>query len=334
MHIKLKKLHKQVIVLTGATSGIGLSTARLAARSGATLVLVARNEAALQQLTKELQGQGVRACYVVADMGKEEEVARIADTAIQEFGGFDTWINIAGVGIFGKLEDVPVADMRRLFDTNFWGVVYGSRVAVQHLKSRGGALINVGSEVSVRAIPLQGMYSASKYAVQGFTDALRAELEEEKAPVSVTLVKPAAIDTPFIGHARNYLKVEPRLPPPIYAPDIVADVLLRAARHPLREVYVGGAAKLADMGAHYLPRLLDQGMQLLYPAQKTGRPAQAHAPDNLYTAGKDMQERGVQEGTTRETSLYTQLAIRPTVSRALLLGTGLALAALWRARRP
>src|SRR5206468_2433942 len=203
-------VEKQVIVITGASSGIGLTTARLAARRGARLVLAARNEEALRRLTDEINSAGGRSVYVVADVANEGDLKKVEGEALAQFGNFDTWINNAATSIYGKLEDVPIDDFRRLFETNFWGTVYGSLIAARNLKINGGALINVGSTLSDRAIPLQGMYCASKHAVRGFTDALRMELEAEKAPISVTLVKPAAIDTPYKDHARNYLDVEPQ----------------------------------------------------------------------------------------------------------------------------
>ena len=134
MAISLKPLQNQVIVITGASSGIGLVTARMAARQGAKLVLAARNEDALRQLVEEIRSKGTQAIYVVADVGQEEDVNRIAEAAIAEFRGFDTWVNNAGVSIFGRCMDVSIPDMKRMFDTNFWGVVYGSRAAVRHFK--------------------------------------------------------------------------------------------------------------------------------------------------------------------------------------------------------
>src|SRR3954453_635042 len=163
MKVKLKELKDQVIVITGATSGIGLTTARMAANKGARLVLVARNEEALRELTDELNASGsaddvnVRAGYVPGDVADEETMRRASQAAQNNFGGFDTWINNAGGSVYGRIMEVPTADLRRIFETNVWGVVNGSKVAVEHLRERGGALINLGSEVSDAPVPLQGI---------------------------------------------------------------------------------------------------------------------------------------------------------------------------------
>jgi short-subunit dehydrogenase len=206
------------MVITGASSGIGLVTSRMAAKRGTRLVLSSRSEEELGELTEEIKTNGGQAIAVRADVGEQEDVRRLAQAAQEQFGGFDTWVNNAGISIYGKLSEVSIEDMRRLVETNFWGLVYGSLEAARHLKERGGAIINLGSTLSDRAIPMQGIYSASKHAVKGFTDALRMELESEGAPISVSLVKPGAIDTPYPEHAKNYMPVEPKNPPPMYAP--------------------------------------------------------------------------------------------------------------------
>lgn len=332
MNIKLKKLNKQTIVITGASSGIGLVTARMAARRGARVVLAARSEEAIRRLAAEINSEGGKAVYVVADVGKEEDVRRIAETATQRFGGFDTWVNNAGVSIYGKILEISDEDHRQLFETNFWGVVYGSRIAAEHLKRRGGALINVGSTLSDRAIPIQGMYSASKHAVKGFTDALRMELETEGAPVSVTLVKPAAINTPYIEHAKNYLEVEPSLPPPVYAPEVVAEAILHCAQYRERDVFAGGGGKALSVSEKYAPRLTDKAMELtMEDMQKSDRPARHRGSNGLYDASGELMERGPYEGHTSESSLYTKASLHPLKTTALVLGVaGLAVAALWR----
>jgi short-subunit dehydrogenase len=331
MSRQLKRLNKQTVVITGASSGIGLVTARMAARRGARLVVAARSREALRQLTDEINSAGGEAIYVVADVASPGDVRRIAESAIKRFNGFDTWINNAGVSIYGKLMEVSLEDQRRLFETNFWGVVYGSYVAAEHLKQRGGALINIGSTLSDRAIPIQGMYSATKHAVKGFTDALRMELEAEGAPISVTLVKPGAIDTPYPHHAKNYLESEPTLPPPVYAPEVVAEAILHCAEHPEREVFAGGGGKAISIAEKYAPRLTDKVMEwTMEDMQQSDKPARRREQHGLYKASGELKERGGYEGHVMESSLYTKASLRPIMTTALVVGAGLALAGLWR----
>jgi short-subunit dehydrogenase len=344
MKFNLKKLNEQVMVITGASSGIGLATARMAAAKGARLVLAARSQEALQQLETELTNAGSEAVHVVADVSKQEDVRQIARTAQERFGGFDTWVNNAGTGMYGKLEDISIEDMRKLFETNVWGLIYGSLEAAKQFKQRfqsasngqsngwGGALINVGSTVSERAIPLQGIYSASKHAVKGFTDALRMELEEAGAPIVVTLVKPAAIDTPFPLNARNYLEHEPQHVPPVYAPEAVARAILHCAEHPVRDVFVGAGGKGNAALGHYAPRLADKYMEsTVIAGTQSAKPARPRNQNGLERPSEHLAERGDYPGHVAETSLYTQASLHPLLTSAALAGGGLAFAALWRA---
>ena len=314
--IRLKPLADQVMVITGASSGIGRATAEAAADKGAKLVLVSRDGEALKQMADAFQRVGTDAVAVTADVGVEADHRRILETALERFGRVDTWVNNAGVSIFGRIEDVSFDDQRRLFDTNFWGVVYGSVVALSYLKEHGGALINLGSEVSDVAVPLQGVYSASKHAVKGYTDALRIELQDEGAPVSVTLIKPAAIDTTFVHNAKNYLDVEAKLPPPVYAPGIVADAILYAAEHPIRDVYVGGASKATSAFARYAPNLMDKLGSMFIRQQRTEKPATEQG-GALYESRHAPAVRGDSPQHVMERSLYTYLA---TSGRGIVLG--------------
>lgn len=333
MNVRLKPLDEQVMVITGATSGIGLATARMAARKGVRLVIAARNGEALETLAREIREDGGSAVTVAADVGKEEDVRRIADTAKREHGGFDTWVNNAGGSIYGRCLEVDVEDMRRLFDTNFWGTVHGSRIACETLRTRGGALINVGSEVSDRAIPLQGPYSASKHAVKGWTDALRMELEDEGAAISVTLIKPGPIDTPFTRHAKNYMADEPKHAPPVYTPEAVAEAILHAACTPVRDLFVGGGAKAVSAFSTLAPRLTDLLLEkFLIPRTHSGKPARPD--DALHQAGgQELQERGEYPGMVRN-STYTRASMHPALTSLAVLGVGLAARALTRGRGP
>jgi short-subunit dehydrogenase len=270
----LKPLDQQVIVLTGASSGIGLATAQDAARRGAKLVLVARSGDVLEAVVRGLASSGCEAIHVVADVSQREQVEQVARQALARFGRIDTWVNCAGATIYGRLDEVSEADSRRLFDINFWGMVNGSLAALPHLRLTGGALINVGSEASELAIPLQGMYSASKHAVKGFTDALRIEVEHvDGAPVSITLIEPTAVDTPLPQHARNYLEHQPKLPSPQIDPHQVAGAILRAATTPVRDVKVGAMASFDVAMEKLVPGLVDVMSVLQVPRQQTDEPA-------------------------------------------------------------
>lgn len=259
MSISLKKLEDQVIVITGASSGIGLATAYAAAKQGAKLVLAARSEQTLQNIVAQIASSGGEAIHVVCDVADRTQVEAVAEAARNRFGRIDTWVNDAGVSIYGRLDEVKEEDSRRIFDTNFWGVVNGSLVALPYLRRQGGALINVGSEVSEAVVPLQGMYSASKHAVKGFTDALRVEIEQlDKADVAITLIQPTAVDTPYPQHAKNYQDKEAALPTPQIAPEKVAEAILDAATHHRRDVKVGAMSKLNTTISKLIPSLGDK----------------------------------------------------------------------------
>lgn len=333
MKLSLKRIGQQVIVLTGASSGVGLVTARKAANFGARLVLVARSEESLNQLAGELRDAGAEVITVKADVGSHEDMARVAQTAIERFGGFDTWVNNAGVTIFGRHGDVPLEDQRRLFDTNYWGVVHGSLVAAAHLRESGGAIINVGSEACDGPLPLQGAYAASQHAIKGFTDTLRLELEQEMAPISVTLIKSAGLETPLVTHAKNFLDKEARLPPPLYDPELAADAILFAAEHPRRDLFVGGAAKAFSAAAYHAPHTFDRLMRrFMGRAQQTSSPAGPLEDNALYDAGNCLQER-TGTRTALRSSAYTRGARHPLLATALVVGVSAAMALVMQSRR-
>jgi NAD(P)-dependent dehydrogenase (short-subunit alcohol dehydrogenase family) len=311
MAIRLKPIKDQVIVITGASSGIGLATALEAARRGARVVLASRDEADLRKAADRITTNGGEATLVVADVADQASVEALAEQAIVAYDRIDTWVNNAGVSIYGQIEEVPLADARRLFETNYWGVVNGSLAALPHLKLHGGALINVGSELSETAMPLQGHYAASKHAVKGFTDTLRMELQKEGAPVSVTLIQPAAIDTPYPEHAMNYLGVEPKHAPPVYAPEVVADAILACASSPHRNLRVGGAAKMFTAIEKVAPALGDMMKErTAFDGQRTDQAARDD--DTLFAPRPDDgRVRGSYPGRVMKRSLYTTAALHP-----------------------
>ncbi|MDB5294818.1 MAG: yxnA [Phycisphaerales bacterium] len=345
MAVRLKPLSEQTIVITGAASGIGLTTARMAAEAGARVVAVARDEAALARLVGEITAAGGRAVHVVADVSDVAAIDRAADVAVATFGRIDTWVNNAAVGVFGRVTEIALDDARRIMDINFFGQVHGSLAAVRHLQQRraaadgsgrdayGMALVNVGSTESDQPLPLHSYYAASKHALKGFTTALRMELEEAGLPISVTLVKPGSIDTPFLQHARNYMAKEGNYPPPVYAPEVVARAILYAATHPSRDLFAGGGGWMLSAAGRFAPRLTDRVMErTMFRKQQQDVPPDGR--DALRSPGAyGGQARGTYPGTVRGTSLYTAAELHPVATKLALVavaaaGAGAAVLAL------
>ncbi len=329
MSVSLKPLDQQTIVLTGATSGIGLATALAAAERGATLVLAARSDDDLQTAAAQCRAKGAEVETVAADVADAAVHQLIHDRAHERFGGFDTWINNAGVSVYGELKDVPEEDARQLFETNYWGVVHGSLTAAAHFREHGtsGALINLGSVLSDRAIPLQGHYSASKHAVKGFTDTLRMELEKEGVPVSVTLIKPSAINTPYPEHAANHMDREAKLPAPTYAPEVVARAILHAAEHPQRNVTVGAKDGVISVLGGVAPRLTDKLMETAFFGQQKGGPVDGPSEGALHEpTGGDVRVAGTADGHVFQSSVWTQVQQRPFAALGAALVAGVAVA--------
>ncbi len=326
----LKPLNEQAIVVTGATSGIGLATARRAAKAGACVFLIARGENDLKALCEELQAQGARVAWAVADVADYDALAEAADKCRRLFGGFDTWVNNAGVSIYGPIRETTLEDQRRLFETNYWGLVNGSMVAVEHLRGRpgGGAIINVGSILSDAPIPVQGVYSASKHAVKGFTNALRMELIREGAPISLSLIKPAAVDTPYSKHARNLTGYAVHNPQPVYATRVVADTILYCASHPIREITVGGGGRLIASLYSMLPGLAEPLLARFAPSLMRDRHS-AYQPyeDGLYDPTEDGLDEEVHYPMVRQFSALAEVRKHPGITGgviAVLAGVGIA----------
>lgn len=338
---RLKPLREQTIVITGGSSGNGLATAQAAVSRGAAVVLAARNGEALDRVRFDLEAAGGRVETCVADVAVEDDVERIADAATARFGGFDSWVNNAAAATYGSVEEVSLEDHRRIFDVNYFGLLKGSLVALRHLRARGGgAIVNLGSVLSDRAMILQGPYSASKHAVQAATDALRMEIEREGAPVSVTLIKPGSIDTPYPEHARNYMGAPPRLPPLLYDPALVAEAVLFACETPRRQLYVGGSGYLISLMGRAAPRMTDLVMERIGVGaqQKPGDPGDPAKRDNLYAPRADGAVRGRQEVHVRQSSLLLQAQTQPLALPLVAAAAGIRLASrladgVGRARR-
>lgn len=329
MSVQLKPLAEQVVVITGASSGIGLATARRAARAGAKVVLVARNEAALREAAESIRVRGGKAIWSAIDIAAPEAAEHVGALAEQEFGGFDTWVNDAAVSVYAPLAEITSDEHRRIFDVGYFGLVEASLYAARKLEARGGgAIINLGSVLSDRAVPVQGAYSAMKHAVAGFTEALRTELESAGKPISVTLIKPHGIDTPYPEHARNKLDRPGRVPPVVYDPELVAKAICFAAAHPKRDLTVGGQGLLLEAMSGAMPWMMDRVIERFFntEAQTIDTPPEPGAADNLFEPREDGRERSNQPIYVRKQSLALEAQMRPWTAAALVGGLGAAAA--------
>lgn len=332
-----KPLKEQVVVITGASSGIGREAALRFADRGASVVLAARNEEALEEVARQVGVRGGEALVVVTDVALWEQVAHLASEAVARFGRIDTWVNDAGISEYATLEDLPVADMERIIQVNLLGTMYGVKAVLPVLKRQGlGTIINVGSGLGVRSIPLQGTYCASKAGIKGFTEALRMELRHDHPGIHATLILPAAINTPFYDSARSRMGVRPRATPPIYEAAAVVEAIVVAATHPRRDVYVGSASKALAVLESVAPDITDRLMaRTLYRMQQRWDEPGDNAPDNMDGPvpgpGKVAGSYG---GQSKSVSFYTKVfGLHP--SRVRLLGALALGAALWAAsQRP
>jgi NAD(P)-dependent dehydrogenase (short-subunit alcohol dehydrogenase family) len=331
----LKPLHEQVAVVLGASSGIGRETARRLAARGARVVVAARGEPGLASLVDEITAAGGQAASAACDVAEFAQVEAVADLAARTFGRIDTWVNVAAVSVYARFEDTTLEEFRRVMDVNFLGQVHGAKAALPHLRREGrGALIAVSSVESVVSLPLHSAYAASKHAVEGVFDALRRELMAEGVPISVTSVKPGTINTPFFNNARNKMDVKPKGPPPIYQPGVVADCILYAAEHPVRDLWAGGAGKAMAFGQSTAPRLVDAALARGgIPAERTGDASGGFAPGTLDAPRADEHRAEGDFGDqARGFSLYTWMETHPRAG-ALAAAGALAGAALLAARR-
>lgn len=327
-----RPLRDQVIVITGASSGIGRATADLAASRGAAVVLAARDIDALELAAGAIRSRGGRALAVECDVSRPDQIEALAMRAIEHYAGLDTWVNNAGLSVYGRLDEVPIEDQRAVFDVNFWGLVSGSLTAARAMARDGGVIINVGSVASDRAVPLQGAYSASKHAVKAFTDTLRMELDEAGLPIAVSLVKPASIDTPFFEHARTYMDGDPRPVPPVYAAGEVARVIVRCAERPVRDVAVGAASRALAVSSAVAPRLTDLYMEKTMFAGQQRAPRPRPQTGNLEVPQPPHRETGDYGGHVMQTSAYTRAVTSNAMRFVPVVAAGVALALASRPR--
>ncbi|TDB80756.1 SDR family oxidoreductase [Micromonospora sp. KC721] len=333
-----RSLPEQVVVITGASSGIGRETALLLAEQHATVVLAARNTAALDTLYDEVTRLGGTALVCPTDVAEWDQVRRLATTAVRRFGRIDTWVNCAATSLYGPVHRLTSEEITRAIQVILLGQVYGMKAALDQMRAQGqGGIVNVASGLSVQAVPLQAAYVAAKQGVLGFAESLRMELRHEGSPITVSTLLPSSVNTPLFQHARSRLGVLPQPIPPIYHPRVVAEAVRHAIVHPQPRMLVGGGAKLLELVHRAAPRLA--GTLLLTAGrvvdkQHSGRPDDG--VDNLFAPSVGPGDTdGAFGQRVKSTSLYTTLLEQhPHRLRALAAGaTVLAVTALRRRGR-
>jgi short-subunit dehydrogenase len=329
-----RPLHEQVVVITGASSGIGRETALLFGDHQASVVLAARNETALRDVAEEIEQRGGRAHVVVTDVSEWEQVERLVQEAVNHFGRIDTWVNNAAVAVYGLVEDQTVHDIERTIKVDLMGQIYGMKAVLpQMIQQDEGTIINISSVEGRRAVPLHSAYAAAKHGVNAFSDTLRMEMERHHPGIKVTVVMPASINTPFFDNARSRMGVRPKPLPPVYEPRDVAEAIVSAAITPQRDIYVGSMAKTLSTLHAFSPALVDR-MLLAggagFTLQQDDEPVDQ--PGNL-----DEPSVGVGSSTGRWSgqshhSVYTRTfeTLNPNVKRLMTLALGVGAVALLR----
>jgi NADP-dependent 3-hydroxy acid dehydrogenase YdfG len=275
----------QIVVITGASAGIGRSVAVAFGREGWRVALIARGRERLESAAREVEEAGGRALVIPADVADAGAIDAAAAQVVAVWGRIDVWINNAMASVFGPVTAVSPDEFRRVSEVTYLGQVHGTLAALHHMRKRDkGTIVQMGSALSYRSIPLQSAYCAAKFAVRGFTDSLRSELHHEGSRIRLTMVQLPAVNTPQFDWVRNHLPQALQPVPPIHAPEPVAEAILRAVRTAPREAWIGGPTIQAILGTMVAPGLLDRMMaRQAWEGQMTGEPAQPRA-GNLFEA--------------------------------------------------
>jgi short-subunit dehydrogenase len=274
----------QVVVVTGASAGVGRATVRAFARQGADIALLARGVDGLEGARQEVEAEGRRALIIPLDVANADAVEAAAARVEGELGPIDVWVNNAMVSVFSPVNELQAEEVKRVTDVTYLGVVYGTLAALKRMLPRDrGAIVQVGSALAYRGIPLQAAYCGAKHAIQGFTESLRCELLHDDSRVHVAMVQLPAMNTPQFDWVKSRLPREPQPVPPIYAPEIAADAIVWAAAHRRRELSVGGPTVAAIWANKIASGLLDRYLAKTgYDAQQTRTPADPDRPNNLW----------------------------------------------------
>ena len=324
--MRKKPISEQVVVVTGASSGLGRAVARLAGRRRARVVCGGRNPEALEAAVAEVEQTGGEALAVEFDAASEDECHQLVEQAVDRFGRIDSFVRSHMVSVFGEVEQLRADELRRVLDVNFLGSVYCFWAALPHLRESRGTFVDVNSALAYRGIPLQAAYCASKAALRTFLESARVELARAEAGVDVCVLLPGAINTPHFDRVRQKLGLQPQPVPPIYEPEAFAEVVLHCCEQPSRELPVGWGAQKALWAQKLAPRLVDRWLlRTGWDSQTTGEPKPLDSPDNLFeTLPGDPGARGRFDAQAKARTAWTTLRLHPTLATAAaLLGVGL-----------
>jgi NAD(P)-dependent dehydrogenase (short-subunit alcohol dehydrogenase family) len=276
----------EVVVITGASAGVGRAAARVFAQHGARIGLLARNREALEAARAEVQEVGGEALVLPTDVSDAAQVEAAAEAVEQEFGAIDIWINNAMVSVFSPVKEMTAEEFKRVTDVTYLGTVYGSLAALKRMLPRNaGVILQVGSALAYRGIPLQAAYCGAKHAVQGFCDSLRCELLHDGSHVKLVMVQMPALNTPQFGWVKSRLPRKPQPVPPIFQPEVAARAIYWSAHQNRTEVYLGWPTVKAIIGNKVAPRFADWYLARNgYEAQQTDEPVEPHRRDNLWEA--------------------------------------------------
>lgn len=274
----------EVVMITGASAGIGRAAARAFAKRGAHIGLLARDEERLEAARKEVEELGGRGLVLVADVADENAVDAAAEKLEREFGPIDIWVNDAMTSVFSPVMEMKPEEYRRVTEVNYLGYVWGTMAALKRMRPRNrGVVVQVGSALGYRGIPLQSAYCASKFAIRGFCDSLRTELIHDKQKIRICVVEMPAVNTPQFSWVRSRLPNKAQPVPPIFQPEVAADAIVFAATHKRREVYVGFPTVKAILANKVAPGLLDKILARIgYKKQQTNEPENPSRPNNLF----------------------------------------------------
>jgi NADP-dependent 3-hydroxy acid dehydrogenase YdfG len=312
-----------VAVVTGASAGVGRATAVAFARKGYAVGLIARGEEGLQAAAREVREAGGRPLVLPCDVSDAEAVDAAAARAEDELGSIDVWVNAAMAAVLAFVHETDPADLRRVTDVCYHGAVHGTMAALKRMRPRDrGVIVQCGSTLAYRAIPLQASYCAAKFAIRGFTDSLRTELLHEGSGVRVTMVQLPGLNTPQFTWVRTTLRRHPRPVPPVYQPEVAAEAVVHAAEHPRRELWAGATTPVFILGNHLAPWIGDRYLaRTNVDAQQTDEPLDPSRPDYLYAPLGDRGSHGPFDAEARPRSVQLTLAKR---RRALLAAAGVA----------